>query len=312
MTGLKFNLGFGCWFVTGGGDVSGRRVTASQFTAIWLVLGTGLNFVLVGNLPLYHEILRQFGISAFTPTQTSALLFTDDLSIKYLPFQTVLASTGFAAIGLGLLFLSSRLDFVDRDDDPIKNPFVGSILGLLAVFFAISWLCFLGIELERYGQSTHNSFILIFAMIPMLILSFPALFVSSMYVFCCTSLWLAGIVTVPRSVHAYVRRHQLTQAWTRGKRAQRFDSAAVIASFGDRTTSGAEGRKLRKDADRLRDQVEMHVVGLRSVRDRLKSNVLNNEGAEAMRREADDILAKLASLTAKEQASQRSSRQEGR
>ena len=287
--------------------MSTRRVTASQFTVIWLVLGTGLNFVFVGKLPIYHEILKRLGIPEFTPAQTFTIPTTGLPSINFLPFQTVLAATALAALGLGLLYLSTRLDFVDPDDDPIKNPFVASILGLLALFFGVSWICFIGIELDRFGQTSGSFIAYTLGVFTMFVLSLPAIFVTHMYVFCCTSLMLAGVITIPRSVRAFARRHQLTQAWTRGITAQRFDPASVIASFGDRTTSGADGRKLRKDADRLREQVEMHVVGLRSVRDRLKSEVLNREDTGAIRREADDILARLAILTAKERAGQSSS-----
>jgi len=274
--------------------VETKRVTASLFTVIWMVLGAFLNVVLLGVVPVYRGLLSQLGVERFVPEHSNTLQFSNDATITYLPFDTVVASTILAIVGLLILFLSSRLDFVDKRDDPAKN---GGILSFLGFFFVVSWICFLGIELERSGQRSGGLLEVLFT-IPMVILSIPALFVGSIYVFGCTSLFLAGLITVPRSVRAYSRRHQLTQAWSQGIRSSQIDPSAVISSFGDRTNTGAEGRKLRKDADRLQREVQGHVDRLRTVRDKLRAEVLSNDEAAAIHREADGILAKVAALKA--------------
>ena len=272
-----------------------RRVTASLFTLMWMVLGAFLNVILLGVVPVYQVLLWHLGVDRFIPPQKSVLVFTLDPDVLYLPFHTVVSATILAFVGLVILFLSSRLDFVDKHDDPAKND---RLRAFLIFFFVVSWICFLGIEGVRAGDASDNSFLQLLGMTPMVILSLPSMIVSQVYVFVCTSLLLAGLITIPRSIHAFSRRHQLTKAWSQGIRSSGFDPSTVISSFGERTSTGAEGRKLRKDADRLRQQVQVHVDRLRVVRDKLKAEVLSNDDAAAMRREADDILAKVAALNA--------------
>ena len=272
-----------------------RRVTASLFTLMWMVLGTFLNIILLQTFPVYKVFLGYLGVDRFVPKLTNVMIFTTDTNLTHLPFHTVVAATILAVLGLVLLFLSSRLDFVDQRDDPAKNEWIRTFLGF---FFGVSWACFLVVEFVRAGDRSGNELLKILAAIPMVFASVPSIFVSNLYVFGCTSLFLAGLITVPRSVRAFSRRHQLTKAWSQGIRSSGFDPSAVISSFGERTSTGAEGRKLRKDADRLRQQVQVHVDRLRVVRDKLKAEVLSNDDAAAMRREADDILAKVAALNA--------------
>jgi hypothetical protein len=274
--------------------VETRRVTASLFTVIWMVLGAFLNVVLLGTVPLYRLLLALLGVDRFTPEDSNALIFATDANLKYLPFHTIMAATILAAVGLLFLFLSSRLDFVDHRDDPARNGLIPACLGL---FFGISWICFLA---TAYILSVGNNpgLLEILFMIPMVVLALPILFVNFLYIFGCTSLFLAGLITLPRTVYAYSRRHQLTQAWSQGIRSSQIDPSAVISSFGDRTNTGAEGRKLRKDADRLQREVQGHVDRLRTVRDKLRAEVLSNDEAAAIHREADGILAKVAALKA--------------
>lgn len=274
----------------------GQSGRVSNFTLIAFVLGFVINLALLVSFPPYRALLYVFGIEYIGPVRADHP--SHGIILYLLTFSTIIGSTVLAGVGALLLYLSSRLDFVDSSHDPLKGDgLAAKAVDVCTGYYILSAIILTMLEILRRNFDEADDNANPFLMIPLALALLPNILVSPTYVFVSTSLFVGGLTTIPRSLRAYARQHRLSIAWGSGLVADRVDPEAVIGAIGDRTETGAEARKLHKDARQLLADVEAKVGELRRLRDELKRDVLYGEDVRKAESEADEILRNLSRMT---------------
>ena len=125
----------------------------SKFTTYCIPAGLVTHLALYNILmpDLYPRFLTLLGIHNIYPDRLQVI------SVVYVPdAQNYTIATVLAALGTGLLYLSSRLDFVEDGDDPFKNFGQGIAVvigGSLSFVILLAWVVFCAIKMDRCAPS---------------------------------------------------------------------------------------------------------------------------------------------------------------
>ena len=241
----------------------------SGFTRRSILFAFGINFLLLAVLGYgYPHFLRSvLGIEQVVPLIVSN--FSNRINEMgeeaLMPSDVVVWASLIGSAGLLVMWVSSRLDFIDKEDD--KFNFVLFPLGIYA---GLAWVGFL---LESWfigcAQVANHDF---FAAIGVMLLVIPTailgLFTGS-YVFVCVTIFIAGLICLSRAVVFLKTSHRMRGVWGDWLRAGRFNPRNIINSFGQPSESPVHARALRKDLATLlhdvkqkRDEVAGIITGL--------------------------------------------------
>ena len=263
----------------------------SLYTLYYLAAGGALNgLFLASDMSLYWVFLH--GVFGIAPNEfvPASGIHLGALHVDIALHLSAIQQFGLmACLGAALLWVSSRLDFVDKADDHFKVYLGGA--GLYAVLSGIVFAA----DQMRISIEANPTLIGVFANIPLSVVAFPGLMIEYSFGFVCTSIFLAGLLSIPRGVIYLTSSHGLTGAWQKGKRAGMFDPDAVERGLGQKASSNAQARTWLKKAVDLKNEVEAEARRKQAEADRLAREI--NDDTERLQTEAE-IAAKLAHIEA--------------
>lgn len=179
-------------------------------------------------------------------------------SVKQGDLNRLMLITAIGWAGLATMWVSSRLDFVDKDDD-VFTGVVKKCVKLTVVVWAlallIAWVSAWVGEPPTDRRIGFSDFpmLLFFFLTRILGLVVIIPFVAAWLVFpvVCLGWVIGGVLSVARALTFLVTRHKLRGTYERGKRRATFNAKEVVANLGGKSTSQAQGRALLKDAASL-------------------------------------------------------------
>lgn len=201
--------------------------------------------------------------------------------------------TFLGAIGLGTMWLSSRLDFVDPKDD-----FFPLLIICICVFAVICWTMFWlfgWAQRTSYGegldpshwrdQTLLQSLVSMIAGLIGLVLFLPFWLLWVLYPIVLLGAFLGAVFCLPRALIFAVTRHSLRDAWEKGKRSGLFDSDEIRSGLGKASKSSSEARAAFKDSRNLLDETRAELKRLMEEFEQLSKNV--KDDAERFKTEAE-------------------------
>ena len=226
---------------------------------------------------LYPQFLRWIGIRNIYPDR-----WEGKGQATYLPdAQNFAIATVMAILGVGLLYLSSRLDFVDKEDDPFVPiaTGIGTVLGFSLPFvILVHWMGFLLYD----GVDGLGEFLLT---IPFIVIMIPGFFINFAYISICLGVFLGGVIGTPRLVYVLTKTHRLRSVWEQGKDQTTFNAPEVINALGVSSETGAVARKWRRDAKELLHEVKVKVQDVRGEEEKVTQKT--QDDIERFRAEAE-------------------------
>ena len=234
---------------------------SSDYTYNCLSAGVAVNIALliIANGPYTSILASLFGIVKWYPAGIV------DNKLSSLPVSSIIGSTILGGIGVSILWVSSRLDFIDEEPDKLKK-----VVKNLKWIFLASWVLLVAHLWMESMQGPAKSFLTILILIPLSIIAIPGVVPQIGYVFMCTSLFWAGMLCLPRAITFLKTSHKMRDVWNEGKNDGRFNPFKMRGSFGEPSSSAAHARAMRKDlkeilrdAQAKRDQVAALVAGMR-------------------------------------------------
>lgn len=194
----------GCRIFTRGRHVAVKVMdsSTSKFTTWCLCFGVAAQFAFLPFLgpSNYWTVMQQAGFSTVIPEFAKPSPTT-----KVLNAQSAIVAAVVGALGLGLLYLSSRLDFVNDEDDPFPG-FAWPVAGFVGVSL-LALPLFQGIVLSLRDKS--YDFFEILLMPILFALSAVVSTAMVLYLSFCLGAFWAGLIAVPRLIYVFTRTHRL-------------------------------------------------------------------------------------------------------
>lgn len=241
---------------------------SSSYTAVCLMSGIAISAAL--------RILAADPIEAWL----GPLYFTIDHWESGV-FDRFVLVTFLGLVGLGVLWLSSRLDFVDQRDD-LFPVFIIAV----AIFAVCCWLLFMlfswtqhtsygdGARPAQWGNDTFFQHIgRAIAGLIGLVLLLPFWLFWVLYPIVILGAFLGGVLCVPRAFVFAVTRHSLRDTWEKGRRRGQFDSHEVTAGLGQSSKSSAQGRATLKESLSLLEEARAELGRLKTESDQLSKSI---------------------------------------
>lgn len=193
-----------------------------------------------------------------------------------------------------MIGLSAQLDSSDgKEDEYVGLLFVVWPIYAVIVLFCVlvqSWLK--GVASSGMGRGIGELlFNTIVGTIAMIVTIIPYAIGAVTYIFVATSLFLAGLLCLPRALVFLTTSHPLRGAWKRGKDKGLFDATAVVDNLGKPSLSPAHARAMLLDSIKLKDEVKKREVALRVEKERLSKSILDDTQRMQEEREISRLMA---------------------
>lgn len=219
-------------------------------------------------------------------------------------FGRFVVITCFGVAGLGIMWLSSRLDFVDPEPDLFRPLAVKSVKAIVFVWLFAAFIAFgyyqtvASIDDPWATTGSHwteipiGLFMAIYSL-SLLILMWPFSFVWWVFPVLCLGWSAGGVLSSVRAVTFLMTRHKLRDTYERGQRQARFNAHEVSQYLGGKSTSQAHSRALLKDAVGLLDESKSRAAELNTELDGLSQKVKDDAQRLKVEAELSQILAEI-------------------
>lgn len=278
-----------------------RHIFTTTFTA--LVLLVGLFVAVITRLFFLDPAMPIIGVF-----HTTFWSWDNEGQISDRDFGPLGLMTAIGLAGLAIMWVSSRLDFVDRDDDMFTSIAVKGTK-LTAVVWALAFFMSLG-SISRITVSPDQGLVemlvalleaAVYMAVDLVALAVMVPFSLLWMVFpvLCLAWAIGGALSAGRALIFLVTRHRLRGAYERGQRRATFNASEVEQNLGSGSTSQAEARAFLKDAVSLLATARKRAEKLNEELDGLSQKVRDDAERLEVEAELSQTLAEIEEMKIK-------------
>lgn len=257
-------------------------------SVFWL----GLAAAVILRFGFHDQTVSLFGIFYTGMTEWDSI---EDRDFSILGFISLLGLAG-----LGTMWLSSRLDFLEPEPD-LFHLIAMRCVKLVILMWAFAFLIGLGPTMMSdpdFGKTFSLSdlpialFNIVLGLV-MLVVVGPFSVLWMIFPVICLGWVLGGALSLVRAVIFVFTRHNLRDTYERGQRRATFNAKAVGQHLGGKSTSQAHSRALLKDSVSLLDATKTKAATLNQELDGLSQKVQDDVQRLKIEAELSEMLAEI-------------------